>query len=335
MSGLAGHMMHPHDDFELTGAALKTMIGRSLKGSFIFTEKIDGWGAYFLKVGGTFRVARSRRDLEAGGIKEEDLASRFEHNPEAAKLYGWAIRNLEMYDRNSTYIFQDFEATGAFYVCDVTDVALNIIKYPQCVWLHECKSVSGQRFPLPNVDGYNIKISPVLSLTNNICYNAAAGYECVVGRILEDDETIGEHYQGRLIQWMDNKQIALDPVLVRALWDSYMLNKGRKKVLSQYGQPDNFLNLKQEAVQFIREPLDNLILQVGTLIEMGLGFPGPTNEVLLMMVEDNYGTPQYDRWRDNCFNRIPQREGVVFQYNGKTYKWTGAFAPINQMKGRM
>ena len=28
-------------------------------------------------------------------------------------------------------------------------------------------------------------------------------------------------------------------------------------------------------------------------------------------------------------------EGIVFKYNGKVYKFTGAFAPINQITGMM
>ena len=32
---------------------------------------------------------------------------------------------------------------------------------------------------------------------------------------------------------------------------------------------------------------------------------------------------------------IVPSEGVVFKYNGNTYKFTGAFAPINQITGLM
>ena len=32
---------------------------------------------------------------------------------------------------------------------------------------------------------------------------------------------------------------------------------------------------------------------------------------------------------------IVPSEGIVFKYNGKTYKFTGAFAPINQITGLM
>ena len=32
---------------------------------------------------------------------------------------------------------------------------------------------------------------------------------------------------------------------------------------------------------------------------------------------------------------IVTSEGIVFKYNGKTYKFTGAFAPINQITGLM
>ena len=30
---------------------------------------------------------------------------------------------------------------------------------------------------------------------------------------------------------------------------------------------------------------------------------------------------------------IVPSEGIVFKYNGKTYKFTGAFAPVNQIAG--
>ena len=32
-------------------------------------------------------------------------------------------------------------------------------------------------------------------------------------------------------------------------------------------------------------------------------------------------------------NSIVPSEGIVFKYNGKTYKFTGAFAPVNQITG--
>jgi hypothetical protein len=35
------------------------------------------------------------------------------------------------------------------------------------------------------------------------------------------------------------------------------------------------------------------------------------------------------------FKAIVPTEGLVFKYNGKTYKFTGAFAPINQITGMM
>ena len=35
------------------------------------------------------------------------------------------------------------------------------------------------------------------------------------------------------------------------------------------------------------------------------------------------------------FDSIVPSEGIVFKYNGNTYKFTGAFAPINQITGLM
>ena len=33
------------------------------------------------------------------------------------------------------------------------------------------------------------------------------------------------------------------------------------------------------------------------------------------------------------FDKIVPSEGIVFIYKGKTYKYTGAFAPVNQLLG--
>ena len=33
------------------------------------------------------------------------------------------------------------------------------------------------------------------------------------------------------------------------------------------------------------------------------------------------------------FSRVVPSEGIVFIYKGKTYKFTGAFAPVNQITG--
>ena len=35
------------------------------------------------------------------------------------------------------------------------------------------------------------------------------------------------------------------------------------------------------------------------------------------------------------FKAVVPSEGLVFKYKGKTYKFTGAFAPINQITGLM
>ena len=35
------------------------------------------------------------------------------------------------------------------------------------------------------------------------------------------------------------------------------------------------------------------------------------------------------------FDAVVPTEGIVFKYNGSTYKFTGAFAPINQITGLM
>ena len=48
-----------------------------------------------------------------------------------------------------------------------------------------------------------------------------------------------------------------------------------------------------------------------------------------------YLKAQLEKLNSIGMNKIVPTEGIVFKYQGKTYKFTGAFAPINQITGLM
>lgn len=80
MGGAYGHMMHLHEDLDLTFADLRDVIDRAATGTLErATEKTDGMNLVFTVVASTgeLRVARSGGDIRKGGLGATELAGRF------------------------------------------------------------------------------------------------------------------------------------------------------------------------------------------------------------------------------------------------------------------
>ena len=139
---------------------------------------------------------------------------------------------------------------------------------------------------------------------------------------------------------------------------SYSIHNIKKEI-----KHSNFLKWtlsfdKHDHLYWIKEnmkPFENIFLEVGSEIMKNIsGFmainPDKTVQRIRKKIKDsvNYVKNGRDikkikRLRDNLiklesiggFNNIVPSEGVVFKYNGKTYKFTGKFAPIGQINGLM
>lgn len=341
MSGFAGHMMHPHDDLEMTREDLIGLIRSSLNGSLRFSEKIDGWGLCLLYISDKWYITRSKKDMELGGIPKEDIPERFKHNPKAVEVYTEALEIIESHDRDD---WKDFGETGIYYVADVTKGRLNVIDYGSTtkLWIHcAIDKETGRTVPTPIISTTDLQVGGVNGyLMGNTGSNVSGGFEQTIESIMNPGETIGHYYQRRFIELLDQKYpviFDMDKEAVVALWEAIFEGKGRLKILRKYLDEkmiDYLLGNKDDIYRYLREPLDNIILQVGTLINMDYFTASPSDSMIYFTLITNYNTYQYRRWRDNCMNHIPGNEGVVCQYKGKTYKWTGAFAPINQLWGQ-
>lgn len=94
--GASGHLMHLHENHELTFAELKGIIAAAAARRLTnVTEKLDGMSLVFTW-DGSLRVARSGKDIAAGGKDAAALAAQFEghRNPKVQESFVAAFKVL-------------------------------------------------------------------------------------------------------------------------------------------------------------------------------------------------------------------------------------------------
>lgn len=115
------------------------------------------------------------------------------------------------------------------------------------------------------------------------------------------------------------------------------------------GLDKNALNINKD----IRKPVEMLFLRVGadSLVRM-TNFMSANNPVVAdamkrevldtikkLKADPSNATEnlarEFERLENIGFDKITPTEGVVFIYNGKPYKFTGSFAPVNQLLGAL
>ncbi len=148
-------------------------------------------------------------------------------------------------------------------------------------------------------------------------------------------------YKKLLQRWVYNdKSIKLKEL--------YSDNADFNKWLDQVDKVDSAAIYKKNI-----EPLDNLFLELGVeVLKNASGFLAANPDKTIQNMRNDIAksisniklngdvsqinklTQQLNRIKAiGGFDAIVPAEGVVFKYNGKTYKFTGAFAPINQLLG--
>ena len=63
MGGVAGHLMHLHDNRSLTYRKIAQILSKASSGDLSGTEKTDGFNVYLGFVGGEARYARNKTDM--------------------------------------------------------------------------------------------------------------------------------------------------------------------------------------------------------------------------------------------------------------------------------
>lgn len=358
MGGLAGHMMHPHDNKNLTIGQFKALVKDSIEGRKVFKEKLDGFNIHIGKADGHLFFARNGKDLQQGGFYLSEMDERFS-SEEVRNIYKEAWKML-IVDQDLLDEMVDTLDADVTYNCEIIFGQTNVLDYPEVkqIIIHNAfiwRMDDDCKYYVHEVTEEPLKYLPQRYLQEELSYNP--GYltaELVLGDIdkctgsygMNEDNTLNQYYEARFVRCISlwYPELLKTPKIVHPLYERIM-NRNiivKLNVLRNMTEVDLDEVLSKENAQkiydFVRADLERIVLKVGTEIlnrvHGYLNEPykyGVINDLALRMnvkFSERLGV----KWVI-CDHQIYALEGVVFKHEGELYKWTGPFAPINQILG--
>lgn len=338
MGGLSGHMKHPWEDVTLTPADLKKMVRNGL-----YTEKIDGFGVQFRfnETTKKFHLIRNKAHIDRGGLDGTAIMS--EYAGKDAGIAFWIAYNLI----NQPYLLYTVEEllkkTGGGEIRVIGDIVYkditNIIKYDAPFFaVHaitfDVKTATGvdsiplkvESFPWPKefVVGHQVRVC-------GVDMNVVEG---MIDRIsptkLDYNKTFEEIYREEFDRHWDSNILLYDELpIVKELMFRRMIgdkNASLKEIKDISKSPGVIGALDKKLGSLFIEcttPVREIVTRIGSYLKehahstLGKGY-GMMEEMASI---PNYYVPTLD----NIF------EGLVFEYEGKTFKWTGSFGMYNKL----
>lgn len=334
MGGLSGHMKHPWEDVTLTPADLKKMVRNGL-----YTEKIDGFGVQFRfnETTKKFHLIRNKAHIDRGGLDGTAIMS--EYAGRDAGIAFWIAYNLI----NQPYLLYTVEEllkkTGGGELRVIGDIVYkditNIIKYDAPFFaVHAITfddgTATGADTPL-KVESLPWPKEFVVGHQVRVCGVDMNDVEKMVSFINKDEnKTFGEIYREEFDRHWDSNILLYDelPIVKELMFRRMIGDKDATlkdiKDLSKNPEVIGALDKKLGSL-FIEctTPVREIVTRIGSYLKehahstLGKGY-GMMEE---MVSVPNYSVPTLD----NIF------EGLVFEYGGKTFKWTGSFGMYNKL----
>ena len=339
MSGLGGHISHLHEDLSLTFDDLREVLTRAAEGDLECYEKFDGMNLFASGSGSGTRFARNKSDLLSGGMTVADVRERFAGRGSVEVAFVEGARALA----SSSIDIRDWTSLEVIHECNP-----NVIKYDyNAIVLH-------QNVPLPKkcppgwriLGPTRVTLTPVPVKTHR---SALKKFGSLPGASLRD-------YVGGRLQ-ADVRELGVAPAVASRIVDRClgdpgaslqtirtMVDKSTYLTISQFVQ-DSRIRIRQHL-----QPVEEAVYSIAAAALSGCT-SALVNDSLLeqrrIRADFLYETLQVgmlgteaERARSRSFVDLKTLcldvapiEGVVFDFCGKTYKMTGAFAHINQTMG--
>lgn len=357
MGGLAGHMLHPHENPNLKIEDFCELCFASLVGKMPMEEKIDGFNIHVLNDGGQLKFARSGKDLDAGGFTAEEIYKRFSDD-RVRSVFTKGCQMIKKDERWKT--IPDWSTWH--YTVNVEIVVkgrTNIMFYPKDMivfhnlyqWVRRDKFEVEQILPLRENFKNREKLMYRMMDEKEAKEIMVNMYKSVFERYqFMPEETLCNYYQVRYVEFIqknfpeflkqDFKTLAL--LFMRF----FKLDKTNLREIRKGSSLDiqPILDQEKEIMRYCKDDLDEAVLKIGTEIlkrARGINYMSGTRYRAASMLEEaiNHAHKMkqtdevfFHRW-NFCDREIFGIEGVVVPYKGINYKWTGPFAPINRLIG--
>lgn len=351
MSGLSGHMMHPHEDITLTVREYRDLVHSVMLGQdYKVTEKLDGFGLQVCFVGAQVRLVRSKADLKNGGVSMEEISKRMAHNPKARDLYTQALQNLQRVADN----IENLPQWPTTINCEVlTEGITNVIEY------HRGFKVYIHNIWFRNEDDTNVRVAPTCPFMDAIkdlndeavCLTPEVELVEQLGSITNLVlDKLDEMFRG-----YDNLRdvyIARAFKLIASITTSYKAAADMVDYIFK-NNPKDLRTLKKmygnglfekDVLAYVKcgvmRPFDEFDMMVGEMVISAITpqSENVTQEELvdkmhkarnMSLIDKEKFQRQMSRWWITGY-RLHSMEGIVV--DGK-YKFTGPFGPVNQIMG--
>lgn len=331
-------MKHPWEDVTLTPADLKKMVRNGL-----YTEKIDGFGVQFRfnETTKKFHLIRNKAHIDRGGLDGTAIMS--EYAGKDAGIAFWMAYNLINQPYLLLTVQELLQKTGGGEIRVIGDIVYkditNIIKYDAPFFaVHaitfDDTQLKVESFPWPKefVVGHQVRVCGVdMNVVEKMI-----GHISPINTDLDYNKTFEEIYREEFDRHWDSNILLYDELpIVKELMFRRMVGKdtyhGDNKVtlkdikdLSKSPEVIGALDKKLGSL-FIEctTPVREIVTRIGKYLKehahgtLGKGY-GYMQDMSSL---PNYSVPTLD----NIF------EGLVFEYEGKTFKWTGSFGMYNKL----
>jgi cytidyltransferase-like protein len=361
-------MCHLYDNCDLTFAEIKDVFQKASNGELKGTEKTDGQNlfvSYSVK-DGKAKAARNKTNIMSGGLSASELADKFAGRGNLEKSFTEAFRAFEQGVESLPKSIQKrlFGADAdIYYNAEVMDPrSPNVINYDQKSFvIHQVghgafDKETGERLDIDlkenvkilkgmmeriqkNIEGldYNIYLNAVMNLKalddDKALNDATAKLEKLMYLYdLTEEDTVGDLMIARIAPMVSLRDIYKtapnDKDTIREI-----VNNGGK-ISSQAIAPLEEI-IHDFAVEMLRALESAYILDNRKEVKR---LQSEIRKVIRSIESSDDGDAvgflqrQLKKLKDVA-NFATAAEGFVFNYKGLTYKFTGNFAPVNQLLG--
>lgn len=370
MGGLAGHISHCHEDYDLTLNDLTDIVRGVADGSIETFEKFDGVNIVFTWAPSGLRFARSKGDILSGGMGRTELVEKFARRTGVFETFTEGFDVLETALRavpNKAQLFADGTVWCSVELCCRKNS--NVIEYDEdFIVLHDFPTFNEQGERRTNdvsitgdllgtmpmsVDGWHIIGPTKVALSDLDDVVDTFGLEikdiaedtCTLDANLRDlyERVFDALFVGSLDDGATVYSMAMiaDKVLGCAgalhLRDlNKLLTVADQRTVRQWLQDSS---AKKRCLGVIESPvrraaIDLLKHACSTMINAPVNKQQRLRKRLERALDSDDPVVNQERPKlGDVSNANAFIEGVVFTYKGRQYKLTGSYAPVNRILG--
>jgi len=329
--GKGKHLMHPWEDETLSYSELLQMAKLSAIGNLSYCiEKFDGQNFMVTWKDGKVYAARSKGEI-ASPLDLQGIKTKFSGRGPVLDAFEWAMMCITnaFENANKDLLLLFFKTPTTFLNVEILfPPTRNVINYgaSPTIIVHSINEYDA----MGNEIGRMVDIDPLSHHLNSVQNNIVGPNHVKLAFQPEAYQTfkkelnaIWEQYGMKLNSKLKDLYLSIAPEL-----ETVTSIKSREEILRTKVYPEiemPFLRLGNTIITDIETTRSDHSDVIKILKKINAASDANTQKI----------QRQFERLRtiDPKFTKFHPIEGIVFDYNGSLYKWTGVFAPINQILG--